>query len=146
MSATRESGLTAAQARHVLATLRHVNELIDRALRPLAGADAGPLNAIHNDFSDAQSAALHETATALRHEIEANVRALRLPASSQPVSASWSMATAVRLALIALADMDAKHLSHYGEVADDAAKQLDRIRSNLEQKLDAVRAALDAGG
>lgn len=135
--------LTAAQARHVFATLRHVDDLLVRALRPLNGPDAGMLAAVHNDFSAEQAAALRTAIAAVRTELDADVQALQLPASTQPVSARWAASTAVRLALIALAELDGKHLSHYGSVSDAAAEQIQHIRRRLEARLEAVRTALE---
>ncbi|MGH8226267.1 MAG: hypothetical protein ACRER1_08975 [Gammaproteobacteria bacterium] len=135
--------LSAAQARHVLATFRHVEELLERALRPLAETDAGSLAAAHNDFSAAQAAALREAIAAVRVELDAGVAVLDLPNSSQPVSARWAAATATRLALIALAELDARHLAAYGEVTAEAASRVAQVRERLEEKLETLRRILD---
>lgn len=137
--------LTVAQARHVFATLRHVDELLDRALRPLSGTGSRGFAAIHNDFSAGQVEALHTAIRAVRVELDVGVQTLHLPASAQPVSAKWTASTAVRLALITLAELDGKHLSNYGAVNDTAAEQIQHIRSRLETRLEAVRAALEPG-
>lgn len=142
-SADRLSG---AQARHVLATFRHVDALLARALGPLdhaAGEDS--LAAVHNDFSAAQAAALREAVAAVRAELDAGMRSLDLPVSSEPASAHWVAATAVRLALIALAELDAHHLSAYGAVNEATVEQVARVRARLEARLEAMRRLLDSG-
>lgn len=127
----------------MFATLRHVDDLFDRALRPLAGTDIGALASIRNDFSPAQAKDLRAAIAAVRSELDAGVQALDLPASAHPVSAHWAASTAGRLALIALAELDGKHLSHYGAVNDTVAEQIQHIRTRLEIRLEAVRTALE---
>ena len=135
--------LSAAQARHVLATLRHVDDLIDRVMRPLADTGTGTLAAVRNDFSPEQAAALRTAVAAVRDELDASVRTLHLPASAQPVSAHWAAATAVRLAVISLAELDHRHLANYGEVTAEAVVEVRNVRERLEEKLEAMRAALE---
>lgn len=136
--------LSPAQARHVLATFRHVEELLERALRPLGEeAETGSLASVRNDFPPARIAALREAAAAVRAELEAGVKALDLPASGRAVSARWAAATAVRLALIALAELDGRRLAAYGEVSKEAAGEIAQVRERLEERLEALRRTLE---
>jgi hypothetical protein len=86
---------------------------------------------------------LREAVAAVRVELDAGGQALDLSASGRPVSARWVAATAVRLALIALAELDARHLSAYGEVTAEAAEAVACVRERLEGKLEALRYILD---
>ncbi len=135
--------LNAAQARHVLATFRHVEELLERALRPLTETDAGSPTVTHNDFSAVQAAALREAIAAVRAELDAGVHTLDFPMPSQSVSERWAAVTATRLALIALAELDMRHLAAYGEVTEEAAAPVVRVRKRLEEKLETLQGILD---
>lgn len=132
--------MNAAQARHVAATLHHVEELLDRAQRPLNGAAAaaGPMN----DVSREQATAIAFAIADVRSELHAGAKTLDLPASGRGPSVRWATATALRLALIALAELDRKHLSHYGDIDPDTAERVRRVRERLEEKLEALRRAL----
>ncbi|MGH8162504.1 MAG: hypothetical protein ACRESR_10295 [Gammaproteobacteria bacterium] len=144
MAETPSSGLSTAQARHVLATFRHVDALLERVLAPLArDAAEDSLTAVHNDFSTEEVAALREAVDAIRAELEAGVCALDLPTSVEPASARWAAATAARLALITLAELDAHHLSAYGAVSDAAVEQIVRVRVRLDENLEALRRLTD---
>lgn len=137
--------MNAAQARHVAATLHHVEELLDRAQRPLDGADgalaatAGPGTGV----SAEQASTIASAIAGVRSEIRAGVETLELPAASPGPSARWQAATALRLALIALAELDIRHLSHYGDLDPDAAERIRRVRERLEEKLESVGRALE---
>lgn len=133
--------MNAAQARHVAATLHHVEELLDRAQRPLSGtaASADPTR----DLPREQATAIAFAIANVRSELHAAVKTLDLPASARGPSARWATATGLRLALIALAELDRKHLSHYGDIDADTAERIRRVRERLEEKLEAVRRALE---
>jgi hypothetical protein len=139
-----EDHLSAAQARHVLATFRHVDELLARAQSPLdrKGGESS-LAAVCNDFTPQDAAALREAIAAVRTELQAGAHTLELPATGEPISARWAAATSTRLALIALAELDAKHLSAYGVVNDAAVERVAEARAGLEEKLEALRRLLD---
>lgn len=135
--------LSAAQARHVLATFRHVEELLDRVLRALTEEDSKALAPARNDFSAAQAETLREAVEAVRSELATGEEVLGLSRSNRPVSARWTAATTVRLALIALAELDARHLAAYGEVTEEIAAPVVRVRAHLEEKLERLRRILD---
>ncbi|HEX5313862.1 MAG TPA: hypothetical protein VFX38_03010 [Gammaproteobacteria bacterium] len=146
MAESSSPGLNSAQARHVLATFRHVDALLDRVTAQFQPRNDGDSTAaIRNDVSAAQAAALCEAVAGVRAELEKGAEALDLPATAPAVSARWVAATSARLALIALAELDARQLAAYGAITGESAARVARVRERLEERISALIGAVDQG-
>jgi len=125
-----------AQTRHIVATLHHIDDLLARAIQ------------IDTSSSSAQtpSAIPPETHAALSELREELGSALGTWAPSESVSPSqlrWALQTALRLAQIALGELDERHLGHYGPVNPSGLGRLDETRERLGSKLEKIRAVLE---
>jgi hypothetical protein len=126
-----------AQVRHVVATLRHIDEILAHAMQPATGtrAPARESRAIPPE-TDAAVAAMREDL----HD------ALETWAPGEPDTSGqlrWALQTALRLAQIALAELDEKHLVHYGQVDPSGLGLLSETRERLGNGLENIRATLE---
>ena len=129
--------LNDAQVRHIVATLRHIDELLAHAMHFDSGI---------RSTTETQHAIPPETEAALsamRKELHA---ALETWAPGDTASAGqlrWALQTALRLAQIAVTELDATHLGHYGAVNPASLGRLDETRARLEAALDRVGETLE---
>ena len=63
--------------------------------------------------------------------------------AASPGQLRWALQTALRLAQVALTELDAKHLGHYGRVYPESLDRLDETRARLEAGLEKVRVTLE---
>ena len=126
-----------AQIRHIVATLRHIDQLMVHAVQ--TGTEAG-------SSSRLPGALPAETETALsgmREELHSALRIWAPEDSLHPDQAHWALQTALRLALISIGELDAKHLEHYGRVDPAALDRLERTSDRLKAELENIRASLE---
>ena len=126
-----------AQIRHIAATLRHIDKLLTHAMHTDKGL--GSSAQIPNAISPATYAAL----SGMREELHSALESWAPGESAAPNQLRWALQTALRLAQISLAELDAKHLGHYGRVDPSGLDQLAGTRTRLENGLEKIREALD---
>ncbi len=126
-----------AQIRHIVATLHHIDDLLSRAVQTNTGNGSSP---------HTHDAIPPETNTALSEMHEELRSALETWAPSESVSPGqlrWALQTALRLAQIALGELDERHLGHYGPVNPSGLDRLDQTRERLGSKLEKTRETLE---
>lgn len=126
-----------AQIRHIVATLRHIDELLVRAMQ--ADTDIRSSAQTYPAIPPETDMAL----SGMREELYAALEAWAPGESASPGQLRWALQTALRLALIALEELDAKHLGHYGRVDPAGMGQLAETRKRLENRLEEIRATLE---
>ena len=125
------------QVRHIVATLRHIDELLTHAMQMDTGIRSSPQipHAITPETDTAVSEMREELQTALETWVPGEL--------ASPNQLRWALRTALRLAQISVAELDAKHLGHYGRVDPSGLNQLAETRMRLEVCLEKIRAALE---
>ncbi|HYW77334.1 MAG TPA: hypothetical protein VFA48_12060 [Gammaproteobacteria bacterium] len=127
-----------AQTRHIVATLRHVDALLTHAMQAGSagiGTPEGMLQAIPAETQTALSE--------MRKELHSALRIWAPGESAQPDQARWALQTALRLALISIGELDARHLGHYGRVDPAGLDQLAETSERLEKALENIRMTLE---
>jgi len=126
-----------AQIRHIVATLQHIDQLLVHAMKTGTGAGSS---------SGVPRALPAETKTALsgmREELHSALRTWAPEDSMHSNQARWALQTALRLALISIGELDAKHLGHYGRVDPAALDQLVQTSDRLKEGLENIRTTLE---
>lgn len=135
MANNDKSCLNEAQARHVLATFRHVDDLMTRALRPLTATPGGMLTGEHGDFDPAEAREFTAAIDELHRQMELAATVLGLKIEAQPVTGHWAAKAALRLAGIALSELEPKRMRAYGEIRPGAAEELEQQINLLQRAL-----------
>ncbi len=135
-----------AQRRHLLVTLRQIDEALaeaDQRLAPGAAerlfppwqADAAPVQRQRNaDFA-------RRLRTALRSVLDR----LGIAMPGPTISGIWSARTQLMVAQVALAELEPKRLAGYGAVADEDARELRAAVAELSDWLDRMESYLGQG-
>ncbi|GEM_PF-7019683 len=134
MADNDRSSLNEAQARHVLATFRHIDDLMMRALRPLA-VTGDMLTGERGDFDPEEAREFTAAIDELHRRMELAAAALGLKSEIQPVTGHWAAKAALRLAGIALSELEPKRMQAYGEIRAEAAQKLKQQIELLQQAL-----------
>lgn len=132
---TADAHFNAAQTRHVVSTLHHIDDLLGRALQ---AAEAQRRNSADSLASDTQAAVAD-----LRHELHSALKIWAPTGEPQSANVRWALQTSLRLARVALVELDEPHLSRYGIVAPARAAQVSKTRDRLENALEHVSATLE---
>jgi GTP-binding protein EngB required for normal cell division len=134
------------QIRHLVATLRQIDEALaeaDQRLAPGAAerlfppwlADAAPVQRQRNaDFARRLRAALRSVLDRL---------GIAVPGAT--ISGIWSARTQLMMAQVALAELEPKRLAGYGAVADEDAREMRAAVAELSDWLDRMESYLAQG-
>lgn len=126
-----------AQIRHIVATLRHIDQLLVHAVQTGTGTGSPP------GLPGALPAETETALSGMREELHSVLRTWAPEDSPYPDRARWALQTALRLALISIGELDAKHLEHYGRVDRAALDRLERASDRLKDGLENIRATLE---
>lgn len=122
--------LNEAQARHLLATMAHVDDLL-RQVDAMCDGAVSPFAREYPDIDADQARLLRSfTAAARRRMLEACDR-LGVPRPEPRVSARWSAQTALAFAGIAFAELSPSSMRGYGALPPDAASAVGALSAAL---------------
>ena len=126
-----------AQIRHIVATLHHIDDLLARAAQIDTDSSSSP------QTPDAIPPETHTALSELREELRSALKTWAPGESVSPSQLRWALQTALRLAQIALGELDERHLGHYSPVNPSGLGRLDETRERLGSKLEKTRAVLE---
>jgi GTP-binding protein EngB required for normal cell division len=134
------------QASYVVGRLRHVEELLTRAVDELDPAKGSPLfHRTTYDASPTQRRLLQDYLEQLRFVIQRFMQAQSLQDSSAPISGLWSFQTALSFALIAIEEMRPQYLRGYGTLDEEASIVAQRFVADAQTLLKRVSSYLATG-
>ena len=137
-------GLNQNHRRVLLATLRHVDDLLAQV--EAAAADTrSPFSQTIQDLSPPERRVVVEHVATIRARMADGLRALGIPPPRAGVNASWAIRTSLALAGVALADAAPSRLQGYGPLDDAAATEVDAIEADLDRSLQRLEAWLSRG-
>jgi GTP-binding protein EngB required for normal cell division len=142
------NGLNANQVRHVLATFRHVDTLLQRAERLLV-SNPSPFASERIDLAPVEAGLLQSHTELVRARMVDALDRLSIARPPQTQSARWSVETTLRLAEIALSELGRDSLRGSGAVDEVAADELEVLAAELRAGIGRAMQALhdvDPGG
>lgn len=132
--------------RRLLATFRHVDELLAEVLDVLDTSGQGSLFARYiGDASPIQRKVVSDYAARIRATMRAVLEAWKIDLPRPDVSAVWASRTALRCAQIAVDELAPEHMRGYGAITEDAAKDLNGLVSQLLDLLNEMESYLSRG-
>jgi hypothetical protein len=140
------AGLNGNHVRHVVATLRSVDELLSRAEDIMASAGAPSLFPDHApDATPLQRKVAHDHILRIRATMRSVLEDLGIPPPAPISGALWAARVALTRARIEVADIASRSLRGYGRLSDDAARMMDGIGAELRAALDRLESFLAQG-
>jgi GTP-binding protein EngB required for normal cell division len=126
--------LNTSQARHVVVTFAHVDELL-QAVEKLARADLSPFAHERPDVSEDEARLLLSFVALARQRMLGVLDRLGIPRPEPTVSARWGVETMLRVADISLSELNATGLAGYGAVDAEAGEELSALAADLRSLL-----------
>lgn len=136
--------LNRAQALHVLATFRYVDELL-ASIQRVARADLSPFAAERLDVTVEEARSLDASVAAVRSRMLAALDRLGVPRPEPKISARWSVHMTYRFMETSLSELDAAHLRAYGPLDEAASRTVERLSADLAAVARAGPAGLKTG-
>lgn len=134
------SGLNEHHVRHIVTTLRYVDELLGKAEHIMAVAGSpSPFQQYVNDSTPLQRKVVHDYVVRLREMMSRSLEELHIPRPAPVTGALWAARNAVAFANIALSEMESKRMAGYGKLSNTVAQRIDAIVAELRaavEKLD----------
>ena len=132
--------------RYLLARFRHIEELLAEAIAALEPGDDGRLfRRVEPDATPVQRKILSDRLGQIRYALRRFMNAQCLEDTTSPVSALWSLRTAVTFAQTAVVEMRPSYLRGYGELDADAVAASEGLVAELTTLLKRVSEYLDKG-
>jgi hypothetical protein len=133
--------LNEAQARHLVTTFKHVDEVLSGALDVIRRRDS-PFASCVQDLHPVQLQVLEGHVRDMRAAMARRLEQEGTSVPSPSIDASWACRTAIVSARIVVEELRARYLKGYGEVPEGAAMTLDEIVSELLEQLALMEAGL----
>jgi glycerol-3-phosphate O-acyltransferase len=144
---SRESAappLNEAQARAVLMTLRHIDELLAEIAAIARDEDENSaLPRYRRELTAGQARATLAQVAALRRRLHATLRRLGIAPPAPDIPARRAIEVRLIAAHIALRETDAEHLRDYGALSPAAVPALQAAWDDLRRGLDELRTRLE---
>ncbi len=132
--------------RHLLVTLRHMDNLLSEAERVLTSAgSASPLAEYTQDSTPVQRKVIHDYIQRVRTAMARAMADLNLPRPAPVCGALWAARGHVTFASIAVAEMEPKRMCGYGALADGDVKTINGVVAELNAALGRLTGYLDRG-
>lgn len=132
--------------RYLLSRFRHIDELLDDALRALEPARDARLFSEHSpDATPAQRKILADYFAQVRFTLERFMQAQRIEDTARPISGLWALRTALVFAQTAVVELRPSYMQGYGHLDADAACACERLVAELTALLRRVSDYLDRG-
>lgn len=135
------SRLNANQTRHVLATFRYVDSLLEHAGRLTVPSESAFAKE-RADVSEEEARVLHAYAEEVRQQMLAALNELGIVLPPRSESARWAVETNLRMADISLSELGRNSLRKGGSVDDETAMQLSALAADLRAVLARAKQAL----
>jgi small GTP-binding protein len=143
---TRAQVLNANQQSPVATRLRYVDELLSEALRKLsAGGEDSPFSSLVHDATPVQQKVAADYVRRVRAAMRAVLEKWGIDPSPLRVSAVWAARTTLYSAEIAVEELAPHYLRGYGELSDEAAKEVNAVVSELLDLLGQLESYLAQG-
>ena len=129
--------------RHLLATLRHVDQLLTQAERVLVSADSASPFASHAPLDPPlQPKVIQDYLRRVRESLRRALEDLHLPRAVPASSTVWTARSHIAQATVGVGELTAEHLSGYGELDANDASLADGVAADLKAALDRLSAYL----
>ena len=141
-----KSGLTDSQKQHLLATFGYVDRLLNDALQLLNGAEVpSPFQQCVPDSLPIQRKVLADYVMRLRGSMVRTLEKHGVTLPKPQISSLWSFKTKLMSAAIAVEELRPKYMRGYGDLPDDATRDLEALASQITDILDRMSSYLTRG-
>jgi len=138
------NGLNDNHRRVLLATFRHIDELLASVETACAGSSS-PFARQFADLAPTQRRVVEDYTTHLRARMAEALRMLGIGIEPPRIAASWAIQTAISFAQIGLQEIAPERLSGYGALDGDSAATLRSLEADLDRAMRRLQAYLVQG-
>jgi len=132
--------------RHLVSTLRHIDNLLSEAEHVLATAGgASPFVECAQDSTPVQRKLIHDYVQRIREVMRRGMQDLGLPAPEPVCGALWAASSRVLFARLAVAEMEPRRMGGYGPLSDEDARRINALIAELDAALERLAGFLGRG-